>query len=77
MIRDENGRLAGYVYVDIADRDVGSYVKEAKEIVRKNIKMPAGYSLTWSGQYENMQRVADRLKIVLPITILLIFVLFT
>jgi len=75
MIRDENGRLAGYVYVDIADRDVGSYVKEAKEIVHKNIKMPAGYSLTWSGQYENMQRVTERLKIVLPITVMLIFVL--
>ena len=75
MIRDENGRLAGYVYVDIADRDVGSYVEEAKQVVKKHIKMPAGYTLTWSGQYENMQRVAARLKIVLPITILLIFVL--
>ncbi len=75
MIRDENGRLAGYVYVDIADRDIGSYVEEAKLIVKKRIKMPAGYTLTWSGQYENMQRVTERLKIVLPITILLIFVL--
>jgi Cu(I)/Ag(I) efflux system membrane protein CusA/SilA len=75
MIRDENGRLAGYVYVDIADRDIGSYVEEAKRVVKKNIKMPAGYTLAWSGQYENMQRVAERLKIVLPITILLIFVL--
>ncbi|OHD66195.1 MAG: cation transporter [Spirochaetes bacterium RBG_13_51_14] len=75
MIRDENGRLAGYVYVDIADRDIGSYVEEAKQVVKKHIKMPTGYTLTWSGQYENMQRVADRLKIVLPITILLIFVL--
>lgn len=75
MIRDENGRLAGYVYVDIADRDVGSYVDEAKEVVKKRLKMPVGYTLAWSGQYENMQRVADRLKIVLPITIILIFVL--
>ncbi|HPV40581.1 MAG TPA: efflux RND transporter permease subunit [Spirochaetota bacterium] len=75
MIRDENGRLAGYVYVDIADRDVGSYVDEAKEVVKKHVKMPVGYTLTWSGQYENMQRVADRLKAVLPITIMLIFVL--
>jgi Cu(I)/Ag(I) efflux system membrane protein CusA/SilA len=75
MIRDENGRLAGYVYVDIADRDIGSYVDEAKQIVKKQITMPTGYTLSWSGQYENMQRVAERLKIVLPITILLIFVL--
>jgi len=75
MIRDENGRLAGYVYVDIADRDIGSYVDEAKQVVKNNIKMPQGYTLTWSGQYENMQRVAERLKIVLPITILLIFML--
>jgi Cu(I)/Ag(I) efflux system membrane protein CusA/SilA len=75
MIRDENGRLAGYVYVDISDRDVGSYVEDAKQVVKKQVKMPAGYTLTWSGQYENMQRVAERLKIVLPITIVLIFVL--
>lgn len=75
MIRDENGRLTGYVYVDIAGRDVGSYVAEAKELVRTHLALPAGYSLTWSGQYENMQRVEERLKIVLPITIFLIIVL--
>lgn len=75
MIRDENGMLAGYVYVDISDRDVGSYVADAKEMVKKMVKLPTGYSLVWSGQYENMQRVAERLRIVLPVTILLIFVL--
>ena len=75
MIRDENGRLAGYVYVDITDRDVGSYIEEAKSMVRDHVKLPAGYTLTWSGQYENMQRVRERLKLVLPITIILIFVL--
>ena len=75
MIRDENGKLAGYVFVDIADRDVGSYVEDAKNIVKKHIKLPVGYNLVWSGQYENMQRVQERLKIVLPLTILLIFVL--
>ena len=75
MIRDENGKLAGYVFVDIADRDVGSYVEDAKEIVKKHIKLPVGYNLVWSGQYENMQRVRERLKIVLPLTVLLIFVL--
>ncbi len=75
MIRDENGRLAGYVYVDISDRDVGSYVEDAKKMVRDHVKLPAGYTLTWSGQYENMQRVKERLKLVLPVTILLIFLL--
>ncbi|HNX23605.1 MAG TPA: efflux RND transporter permease subunit [Spirochaetota bacterium] len=75
MIRDENGRLAGYVYVDISDRDVGSYVEEAKRMVRDHVKLPAGYTLTWSGQYENMERVKERLKLVLPLTIILIFVL--
>lgn len=75
MIRDENGRLAGYVYVDIADRDVGSYVEDAKRIVRNHVKLPAGYNLIWSGQYENMERVRERLKLVLPVTIILIFVL--
>ncbi len=75
MIRDENGRLAGYVYVDISDRDIGSYVDEAKLAVKNAVKLPTGYTLTWSGQYENMQRVAERLRIVLPITILLIFLL--
>ncbi len=75
MIRDENGMLAGYVYVDIAGRDVGSYVAEAKRIVEKNLPLPTGYTLIWSGQYENMLRVEERLKLVIPITILLIFVL--
>jgi Cu(I)/Ag(I) efflux system membrane protein CusA/SilA len=75
MIRDENGMLAGYVYVDITGRDVGGYVADAKQMVQKTVKLPTGYSLVWSGQYENMQRVAERLKIVLPVTILLIFVL--
>jgi len=75
MIRDENGMLAGYVYVDITGRDVGGYVAEAKQIVARQIKLPTGYSLTWSGQYENMLRVRERLKLVLPLTILLIFVL--
>ena len=75
MIRDENGMLAGYVYVDIAGRDVGSYVTEARKIVREKIQLPAGYALAWSGQYENMLRVRERLKLVIPITIFLIFIL--
>jgi Cu(I)/Ag(I) efflux system membrane protein CusA/SilA len=75
MIRDENGMLAGYVYVDITGRDVGGYVAEAKQAVAKELKLPTGYSLTWSGQYENMLRVRERMKVVLPVTILLIFLL--
>jgi Cu(I)/Ag(I) efflux system membrane protein CusA/SilA len=75
MLRDENGFLAGYVYIDVAGRDVGGYVEEAKELVREKIELPAGFSLLWSGQYENMVRVRQRLKIVVPITLALIFVL--
>ena len=75
MIRDENGMLAGYVYVDITGRDVGGYVEEAKQAVFKQLNLPTGYSLTWSGQYENMMRVRERLKVVIPVTVLLIFLL--
>jgi Cu(I)/Ag(I) efflux system membrane protein CusA/SilA len=75
MLRDENAMLSGYVYVDITGRDVGSYVGEAKEIVRQKLTLPAGYSLQWSGQYENMLRVRDRLKVVIPLTIFIIFIL--
>jgi len=75
MVRDENGFLAGYVYVDITGRDVGGYVEDAKKVVRNHLTLPAGYSLQWSGQYENMLRVRERLKIVVPITLALIFIL--
>jgi Cu(I)/Ag(I) efflux system membrane protein CusA/SilA len=57
MIRDENGMLNGYVYVDVAGRDVGGYVDEAKKVIRDRIALPAGYTISWSGQYEAMQRV--------------------
>ena len=72
MIRNENGMLSGYVYIDIKSRDVGSFVTEAKRHVQQNITLPSGYHLVWSGQYENMQRVKDRLKVVLPLTLFLI-----
>jgi Cu(I)/Ag(I) efflux system membrane protein CusA/SilA len=75
MIRDENGFLAGYVYVDIAGRDVGGYVEEARKLVRDKLALPQGYVLSWSGQYENMIRVRERLKVVVPMTLVLIFVL--
>jgi Cu(I)/Ag(I) efflux system membrane protein CusA/SilA len=75
MIRDENGLLAGYVYVDFdtSKIDVGTYVEQAKKAVAAAVKIPTGYSMTWSGQYENMLRVRERLKLVLPVTLVLIF----
>jgi Cu(I)/Ag(I) efflux system membrane protein CusA/SilA len=75
MIRDENGMLAAYVYVDITGRDIGGYVDEAKRAVADKLKLPTGYSLVWSGQYENMLRVRERLKMIIPLTILLVFLL--
>jgi Cu(I)/Ag(I) efflux system membrane protein CusA/SilA len=75
MIRDENGRLCGYVYVDVAGRDIGGYVEEAKKVLKQNLKMPAGYSLVFSGQYEFMERVKQRMGIVLPLTLFIVFIL--
>jgi Cu(I)/Ag(I) efflux system membrane protein CusA/SilA len=75
MLRDENGMLAGYVFVDLSSNDIGGYVEKAKEIVNKGLQVPTGYSLVWSGQYENMLRVRERLKIVIPLTLVLIFAL--
>jgi copper/silver efflux system protein len=75
MIREENGLLAGYVYVDVAGRDVGSYVEEAKRVVRDQIQLPAGYAISWSGQYEAMERVKQRLILILPLTLFLILLL--
>jgi len=75
MLRDENGFLASYVYVDVAGRDIGGYVAEAKRLVREQVPLPAGYSVQWSGQYENMLRVEERLRLVVPATLVLIFLL--
>jgi Cu(I)/Ag(I) efflux system membrane protein CusA/SilA len=75
MLRNENGMLTGYVYVDVADRDIGSYVAEAKRAIAAQVPLPAGYSLEWSGQYEAMERVRSRLAVVLPITLLLVLLL--
>ncbi|MBI3616624.1 MAG: efflux RND transporter permease subunit [Candidatus Omnitrophica bacterium] len=75
MIRNENGLLAGYVYVDMATNDIGRYVEAAKKAVARELKMPSGYALVWSGQYENMLRVKERLKVVLPLTIFIICML--
>ena len=75
MIRNENGLLAGYVFVDIATSDVGGYVERAKRAVAERVKLPVGYSLEWSGQYENMLRVRERLRLVVPLTLFAIFFL--
>jgi Cu(I)/Ag(I) efflux system membrane protein CusA/SilA len=75
MIRDENGRLSGYVYVDVTGRDIGGYVRDAKKAVFDKVKVPPGYQLVWSGQYESMERVKERLKLVVPITLFIVFLL--
>ncbi len=75
MIRNENGLLAGYVYVDTGVSDIGGYVERAKQAVAQGLTLKAGYSLEWSGQYENMLRVRERLKVVVPLTIFTIFFL--
>jgi Cu(I)/Ag(I) efflux system membrane protein CusA/SilA len=75
MIRNENGLLSGYVYVDTQESDIGGYVERAKGTVASKVHLPTGYTLQWSGQYENMIRVKERLKVVVPITLFLIFVI--
>jgi Cu(I)/Ag(I) efflux system membrane protein CusA/SilA len=75
MIRNENGLLSSYVYIDIADRDIGSYVQAAKKLVSEKITVPSNVSLAWSGQYENMIRVKEKLKVIIPITLFIIILL--
>lgn len=72
MIKSENSRPTGWVYVDIAERDIGSYVQAAQQHLADNLALPAGYSLTWSGQYEYMERAKERLTLVVPLTLLII-----
>jgi Cu(I)/Ag(I) efflux system membrane protein CusA/SilA len=75
MIVSENARLNGWVFVDITGRDIGSYVKEAQKIVAEKVKLPAGYSIGWSGQFEQMLEARARLNIAIPATIAIIFLL--
>lgn len=75
-IRDENAMLAGYVFVDMAGRDVGSYVEDLKRVVKDKVPLPTGYTIMWSGQYEYMERVRERLTIFIPLTLAIIFVLY-
>jgi Cu(I)/Ag(I) efflux system membrane protein CusA/SilA len=74
-IRTENGQLVAYIFVDFQGQDIGNYVAEAKGIIANNVKIPTGYTLKWSGQYEYMERAKEKLKIVVPFTLMLIFLL--
>src|SRR5690606_7016347 len=74
-IRTENAKLATYVYVDIHGRDLGGYVADAKKAVSDHVKLPAGTYLVWSGQYEYLQRSEARLQMVVPVTVIIIFLL--
>src|SRR5438445_3235261 len=75
MIKSENGRLSGWIYVDVRGRDLASVVKDLRERVARDVKFPAGVSVTWSGQFEYLQRAAARLRIVIPATLVIIFLL--
>jgi Cu(I)/Ag(I) efflux system membrane protein CusA/SilA len=75
MLRSENARLNGWTYVDITGRDLGSYVEEAQRVVAKQLQLPPGYSISWSGSYEYMQRAKERLELVVPVTLVIILLL--
>ncbi|MCP4633428.1 MAG: efflux RND transporter permease subunit [candidate division Zixibacteria bacterium] len=75
MIKSENSRPTAWVFVDLKDVDVGGFIKSAKQAVQEHIILPSGYSIVWSGQYENMQSVSNKMKLILPLTLLIIFLL--
>ncbi len=75
MIKTENARLNGWIFVDIEGHDLGSYVKQAQQVVADSIDLPAGYTLSWSGQYEYLQRAKEKLKLVVPLTLVIIILL--
>ena len=75
VIKSENARLNAWIYIDLKDIDVGTYVEQAKIIVNEGLELPPGYSLLWSGQYEYMERAKERLKVVVPLTLMLILLL--
>ena len=74
-IRTENAQLAAYIYVDIRDRDIGSYVRDAQKAVREQVNFLPGYTVQWSGQFEYMERATEKLKLVVPLTLVIIFLL--
>ena len=75
MIKSENARLNGWVFVDISERDIGSYVKEAKQFLEDNLELPPAYSLSWSGQFEYLLRAQERMSMVVPLALMIIIVL--
>ncbi|MDO8439703.1 MAG: efflux RND transporter permease subunit, partial [Polaromonas sp.] len=75
VIRTENALLSAYIYVDLRDRDIGNYVADAKQAVAEQVAFPPGYYITWSGQFEYMERAIKKMKNVVPVTLLLIFLL--
>jgi Cu(I)/Ag(I) efflux system membrane protein CusA/SilA len=75
VVRTEDAMPTAWVYVDVADRDIGSFVTEARQMVEREVRLPAGYTLVWSGQYEYMERAKERMKLVIPATLALIFLL--
>ncbi len=75
MLRSENARLSGFVYVDIRDRDLRRRVLDMQQVVAEQVALPAGYSVSWSGQFEFLERATAKLKLVVPFTLLVIFVL--
>ena len=77
MLRSENARLSGWVYVDVRGRDLRSVVNDMQVAVASQVAMPAGYAVSWSGQFEYLERATERLKLVVPVTLAVIFVLWT
>ncbi len=75
VIKSENARPNAWIYVDISSSDIGGFVTKAKKVLEEKVRIPAGYTVTWSGQFEYMERASQRLKIVTPITLLIIFIL--
>ena len=75
MIRDENAQLVGYVFVDVSDPDYEGYVERAREVIENDVRMPTGYRLEWAGQYQYLQRMEERLTVVIPLTVFLVFFL--
>ncbi len=75
QLRSENARLNGWVYVDISGRDLGRYVAEAQKVVNQRVSLPPGYTVAWSGQFEYLERAAKKLRLVVPFTLVIIFVL--
>jgi len=75
LIKTENARLNGWIFIDIQGRDLGTYVEEAQRIVSENVELPAGYTISWSGQYEYLQRAKEKLSLVIPLTLAIIVLL--